>query len=339
MIGANGISTLNGTRQNDAQTDLPPLHTAQQVMDFMFENLIVEPPNNFDVTVTAEDGAQLGGTLTVFEKDIVVTRIGEFSATADVQPTTSDASSTSTILLGFAEAHQITPPPTNKDITVFAQNGATMNFIVSVEDFNVLVNSLPEFQATISDVDTTQDINSTFTEVLAFASDNQTLPPDDSVTSDMVTVSIGGFEIKNDRITGGALLIANPNFNSFWYGKQLNAVLNIENTLGQVLVLKEKPVTFTATERDETLTFDQSAFGESVLNVEVFCWVSLADPRILAEKKFVQVTEGIEPCPMGFHRENGICVPDKKPTGKVVEIIKGAFFGSLALALLGSRGR
>ena len=134
-------------------------------------------------------------------------------------------------------------------------------------------------------------------------------------------------EIKqgSNRITGSALFVANTSFNPFWYGKDILSFIQVtfpDNSQ----VIKENLINFTETERDEQINYDQNAFGFKSATVEFFVWVSLSDTRAFAFKRTIEITEGEPP------------IVDT-PSGKVIQVIKGAFFGSLALALLGSRGR
>ena len=68
-------------------------------------------PENFDVTVTAENTIELGGTVTALDKDVVLAGVGIFNATAISLSTTSPVSTTANNLLLFAEANQVLPPP------------------------------------------------------------------------------------------------------------------------------------------------------------------------------------------------------------------------------------
>ena len=327
LVNLQSVLPTLGASISGVDTQEPKNLDQQTVIDFANANREVTPPENFDVTIRAEDNAELGGTLTALDKDVVIAGVGAFNAIiVSSVSTTSPVSSSAIILLGFAKAHQVTTSPTNKDIIVFAQDDATMNFIVSVADFDALVNSLPEFQATISDVDTTQTINSDFVTVLAFARDHQTIT-DDSVIAGMVTTKPINMQIKqgSDRITGSIEYVATDSFNPFWFSTEKNILSFIQMTFpdGQQFI-KENLLSFTETERDEIIIINESAQGQKSVIIDFFVWANDGTERTFAFKRQKTIIEGAKP---------------EVENGRVIEIIKGVFFGSLALALLTSKGR
>ncbi len=332
----NGVIIHNATITGVPISE-PALLTANQVMNFLANNIVGEPPppeNNFFVTVTAENGSIASGIITNVDLAVLQAGLPSLQGVEENVPNTSPPTTTAIILLQFAEDNQIISPPppppepTNKDIIVFAENGQTLSGVVTVADFDALVNSLPEFQANITGVDTTQTPNETFISVLDFARSNQIGGGnDDSVITGMVTTNPMNMQIKlgSDTITGNASFIANESFNSFWYGKDILSFIQITFP-DDTQIIKENPLNFTLTERDELINYIESAHGFKSATVEFFVWVSLSDTRAFAFKKTVELTEGKPP------------ITDIQ-NGKVVSIIKGSFFGLMALALLGSRGR
>ena len=303
-------------------TTLPVNSSIAIVEQFAQDNQEISP-TNFDVTVTAEDGAQLGGTLTVFEKDVVLTRIGEFNATANAIATTSPAFSTSVILLGFAEEHQLIPPPI-----------CPVGFTLNVAGLCTSPANEPA------------PPNSKLCEACGFYIPIDKMcpvcdppePPDTSIEDTSVSISPSNFELIDGRLKGEIKYVANSNFNPLYFDPQFHVGALVKYTEENgVNHFVEQTLHFTETERDENQTINEDAFGNRLLSVEFFVLSALNVP--FAKNFGLSVSEGLPPCPVGFHQENGICVKDKVEAGKVIQIIKGAFFGSLALALLGSRGR
>ena len=64
-----------------------------------------------------------------------------------------------------------------------------------------------------------------------------------------------------------------------------------------VTLLSPKPniLKFTATERDETITYNESAFGKKNLSIQLFVWQSLENPIQFAQSKTFSVSEGLPP--------------------------------------------
>ena len=222
-------------------------------------------------------------------------------------------------------------------VTVTAQNGATIGGVLSDLDWQVLKAGLSALNATLTEERVTLDITSTSTILLQFAEDNQEII-DTSIEDTSVSILPSNFELIDGRLKGEITYIANANFNPLYFGSEFHVGALVQYT-GEDNINRfvEQTLNFTETERDEHQTINEDAFGNKVIGVTFFVVSALNTP--FAKSFGLTVSDGFDPCPVGFHQENGVCVPDNKPTGKVVEIIKGAFFGTLAIALLGSRGR
>ena len=143
----------------------------------------------------------------------------------------------------------------------------------------------------------------------------------------MILIERSQFQIINNKVVGSAVYTISSDFPSFWFNKSIQAIISVRGTNGAFISIREVfGMNFTQTERDETINFDEFADGHTEVDVQLFAWVSLQDPRPFTTSQPFRVTGELPP-------------PPPKPSGKVVQIIKGAFFGSLALALLGSKGR
>ena len=86
----------------------------------------------------------------------------------------------------------------------------------------------------------------------------------------MVTISPGVFQIINDRLAGEVLYIASPNF--FDSPRTARALMQIKTTNGAPLVIKENVLNFTQSQPDERIFFNEGAFGETELEIELFVW-------------------------------------------------------------------
>jgi len=114
---------------------------------------------------------------------------------------------------------------------------------------------------------------------------------DMSVNDSMVSQSIGGFEIFNNRITGKIIFIAENTFNPNWYGKPVVSLLQIKDMNNVTIAMKTNNLTFTDTERDETITFDESVEYHKKVIVESYVWTSVTDPIPMSTKKVLEVVE------------------------------------------------
>ena len=115
----------------------------------------------------------------------------------------------------------------------------------------------------------------------------------------MIAQSIGTWEIcpceEGNRIYGKINFIANSS--EIWenyYGKSLVHILQISKLDGTKLVLKTNNLSFTATERDEVLTFDESTEFNTEVVVESFVWLSTQDMLPFTNPKMFSVTQQIE---------------------------------------------
>ena len=81
------------------------------------------------------------------------------------------------------------------------------------------------------------------------------LPPavDTSINETMVSQSIGSFILKDGKIRGEILYIANQSFNPFYYGKNLTSLVQIKSKFGIGITIKPNNLNFTQTERDERI--------------------------------------------------------------------------------------
>ncbi len=315
-----GLFQFNATETHE-DTTLPINTTASNLLAFAEAH--VKVVTNFIVIVTAENERKINEILSENHKNTLLPRLEEFNATATVEPTTLDTTSTVTIVLQFARDNQKITQNWFEEVT--AEDGAIKTGVVNNEEHEALIFKVGGLGGTVISSISTLDVDSTTVEFINFLKDHRTPLPDDTVTPDMVTISpFLEIKIGSDRITGSSIFIAESAFNPFWYGKDILSFIQITFPDGSQIV-KENLLNFTETERDETINYDQNAFGFSSAVVEFFVWTNDGTMRPFATKQTLPVEEGMKPQPM--------------PTGRVVEIIKGAFFGLTALALLSSRGR
>ena len=170
---------------------------------------------------------------------------------------------------------------------------------------------------------------------------------DSSINTMMVSQSVGAFILKDGRLKGEILYIANTAFNSFYYGKNLTSLVQIKSKSGVPIAVKPNNLNFTNTERDERIQIDEAVGNFKELIVDFFVWKSTTDLRQFSADKQIQVVEELpppeepdfKPCPIGYHKDfSGQCVPDDPlpeiPRDKLIDTLKGFLFGTVALSLL-----
>ncbi len=181
----------------------------------------------------------------------------------------------------------------------------------------------------------TKTVSQVVSEIEAHLLEHQ---PNTGIEDTSVSIFPSDFELIEGRLRGQIKYIANMNFNPLYFGSEFHvgALVKYTEENGDNHFV-EQTLNFTETERDENQTINENAFGNRVLLVEIFVVSALNVP--FAKNVGLSVSEGIPPCPVGFHQENGVCVKDKVEAGQLIKVVKGVFFGGLALALLASRGR
>jgi len=181
------------------------------------------------------------------------------------------------------------------------------------------------------------------------------VPPqvDTTINSTMVSQSVGAFILKDGRITGEVLYIANQSFNSFYYNKPITSLVQIKSKSGVVIAIKSNNLNFTETERDERITIDESAGNFKELLIDFFVWDSPLSQIIFSETKQIQIVDETDvppadpfdpqppttTCATGYHKDfSGKCVADDPvgeiPKDRLIETLKGFLFGTVALSLL-----
>ena len=173
------------------------------------------------------------------------------------------------------------------------------------------------------------------------------------IDSTMVSQSVGAFILKDGRVNGEILFIANQSFNPFYYGKNLTSLVQIKSKSGVVIAIKTNNLNFTENERDERITIQETAGNFKELVIDFFVWDSPLSMQIFAQQKQIQIVDEtdlapadpfdpkppVTTCPAGYHKDfSGKCVADDPvgdiPKDRLIETLKGFLFGTVALSLL-----
>jgi len=151
---------------------------------------------------------------------------------------------------------------------------------------------------------------------------------DISITDNMIIQRLDSFSIVNGRAIGQITFTATDSFNPNYYAKNITNVIQFKDPNGANIlqVVKQNPLRFTATERTETITYDEHMKDNTRANVESFVLLSTTQPIFFSKKlKFEIVTtqEG-QPAP----------VPKVQTTGFMAQGVAGAIAGLVLLGFI-----
>jgi len=116
----------------------------------------------------------------------------------------------------------------------------------------------------------------------------------ETITNDMITQHLDHFTIENGRAKGQITFTINDNFNSYYFGKDLVNIIQFKTKAGANILpfVKQNRLRFTETERDETITYDESVDGNTVIDLESFVWLSTTRPNAFSSVLRSEIKEG-----------------------------------------------
>ena len=116
----------------------------------------------------------------------------------------------------------------------------------------------------------------------------------ETITNDMITQHLDHFTIVNGRAKGQITFTLNANFNPFYYGKDLVNIIQFKTKAGANILpfVKENRLRFTETERDETIQYDESVDGNTVVDMESFVWLGTTRPTAFSSVLRSEIKEG-----------------------------------------------
>ena len=129
-------------------------------------------------------------------------------------------------------------------------------------------------------------------------------PINETITNDMITQHLDHFTIENGRAKGQITFTINDNFNSYFFGKDLVNIIQFKTKAGANILpfVKQNRLRFTAAEKDETITYDESVDGNTIADLESFVWLSTTRPTAFSSVLRSEIKEGqpAEPTKDGF---------------------------------------
>jgi len=124
--------------------------------------------------------------------------------------------------------------------------------------------------------------------------------PDITITDNMVTQQLINFNIVNGRAVGSIKFIATNNFNPYYYGHNIVNIIQFKDPNGAKIldVIKENPLNFTKTERDEVISYDESMGENTRATVESHVWSSATAPTPFSKMYSIEISEAEPPKPL-----------------------------------------
>jgi len=174
--------------------------------------------------------------------------------------------------------------------------------IGDIGELQGLSNASNEWKYTLIGSSTIQPI-STLSELIKNINDLlATVPPepDITITDNMVTQQVINFNIVNGRAVGSIKFVATDNFNPYYYGHNIVNIIQFKDPNGAKILtfVKENKLNFTATERDEIISYDEDMKGNTRATVESFVWASATAPTAFSKMGSWDISEKEPPKPL-----------------------------------------
>jgi len=125
-----------------------------------------------------------------------------------------------------------------------------------------------------------------------------------TITDNMITQKIDHFTIQNGRAIGQITFTATQNFNPFYYNKNIVNIIQFKDRNGANILptVKQNNLRFTATERDETIQYDEGMNDNIYSKVSSFVWSSATAPTAFSKQSEFEIREAepVKPISSGF---------------------------------------
>ena len=128
-------------------------------------------------------------------------------------------------------------------------------------------------------------------------------PPEQdlAITDNMVTQRLDNFSIVNGRAIGQITFTATDSFNPNYYGKNIVNVIQFKTPNGVNILpfIKQNTLRFTATERTETIQYDEGMENNTRATLESFVWSDVTTPTAFSKTLSYEISETDAPKPVG----------------------------------------
>jgi len=126
----------------------------------------------------------------------------------------------------------------------------------------------------------------------------------ESISDNMITQKIDHFTIQNGRAIGQITFTATQNFNPFYYNKTIANIIQFKDRNGANILptVKQNNLRFTATERDETIQYNEGMNDNIYSKVSSFVWSSVTTPTPFSKQSEFEIREAepVKPISSGF---------------------------------------
>ena len=156
---------------------------------------------------------------------------------------------------------------------------------------------------------------------------------DTSITDNMIIQRLDSFSIINGRAIGQITFTATENFNPFYYDKNITNIIQFKTPNGVNILpfVKQNTLRFTATERIETIQYDEGMNDNTRANVESFVWSGVTQPTAFSKQlKFEIVTA---------QQGQPIPIPKVQTSGFMGAGVAGAIAGLILIGFIADHKR
>tara|TARA_R100001143_G_scaffold54979_1_gene50938 strand:- start:238 stop:693 length:456 start_codon:yes stop_codon:yes gene_type:complete len=149
----------------------------------------------------------------------------------------------------------------------------------------------------------------------------------------MIIQRLDSFSIINGRAIGQITFTATENFNPFYYDKNITNIIQFKTPNGVNILpfVKQNTLRFTATERIETIQYDEGMNDNTRANVESFVWSGVTQPTAFSKQlKFEIVTA---------QQGQPIPIPKVQTSGFMGAGVAGAIAGLILIGFIADHKR
>jgi len=107
----------------------------------------------------------------------------------------------------------------------------------------------------------------------------------DSITDNMIIQRLDSFSIINGRAIGQITFTATDSFNPYYYNKNIANIIQFKTPNGVSVLpfVKQNTLRFTATERTETIQYNEGMQENTRVTVESFVWSDVTTPTAFSK--------------------------------------------------------
>ena len=118
----------------------------------------------------------------------------------------------------------------------------------------------------------------------------------------MVIQRLDNFAIVGGRAMGQITFTATPEFNPIYYGKRIVNIVQFQtpNRANILPMVKQNTLRFTATERTETVTYNEDMAGNTRATLSSFVWSGVTVPTAFSKPLIVEISETEEAKPISL---------------------------------------